>query len=120
MKVQVISFVLRIDNRRQSTIRATLHSSLALSYTMSYDIPNGSLYFCLPNHINYVMIDLIFRELLILNHFMDFYFLNMDISLNICFSEMRFCTLANKILLGGSVSQNFDLGLSFYFRTKNG
>ena len=87
---------------------------------MSYDIPNDSLYFCLPNHINYVMIGLIFRELLILNHFMDFYFLNMDISLNICFSEMKFCTLANKIPREGSVSQNFDLGLSFYFMTKNG
>ena len=66
------------------------------------------------------MINLIFRELLILNHFLDFYFLNMDISLNICFSEMKFCTLAHNILLEGSVSQNFDFGLSFYFMTKNG
>ena len=112
------SQLLRIDNRRQSTICASLHCSLTLFCTLPYDIPNDSLYFCLPDHINYVMIYLIFRELLIFNHFFDFYFLNMDISLNISFSEMKFCTLGHKISLEGSISQNFDKGLSFYFISK--
>ena len=75
---------------------------------MSYDIPNDSIYFCLSNHVNYVVIYLIFRELLILNIFFYFYFLNMDISLNIHFSDMKFFSLADKILLEGNVSQNFD------------
>ena len=47
---------LRIDNRRQSAFRATLHYSLAQSCTISYHIPNDSLYFCLPYHINDIMI----------------------------------------------------------------
>ena len=75
---------------------------------MSYDIPNDSLYFCISNHDNYVMIHLIFRELLILKHFFNFYFLNMDISFDICFSELKFSTLAGKILFERRVSQNVD------------
>ena len=54
---------LRIDNRRESVIRATLHCSLSVISTISYHIPNDSLYFCLSNHINDMMIDIIFREL---------------------------------------------------------
>ena len=65
---------LRIDNRRQSVIRATLHCSPSLIHTISYHIPNDCLYFCLSYHVNDVMIDLIFRKLLILNQFFDFYF----------------------------------------------
>ena len=58
------------------------------------------------------MINIIFRKLLILNQFFDFYFLNMDISLVICFPNMNiFVQLVN---LGGSTSQNFDLAFSFY------
>ena len=66
------------------------------------------------------MINLILRNSLILNQFYDFYFLNMDISLGICFPGMTFCIVGHKVLLEGTVSQIFDLGLSFYFMLKNG
>ena len=66
------------------------------------------------------MNNLIFRKLLILNQFFDFYFLNMDIALGICLPSMKFCTVSHRILLEGSVSQIFYLGLSFYFMPKNG
>ena len=42
----------------------------------------------------------------------------MDISLGICFSGMKFCIVGHKVLLEGTVSQIFDLGLSFYFMLK--
>ena len=111
---------LRIDNSRQSAICATLHCSLSLIYTISFHIPNDSLYFCLSNHVSNIMINLIFRKLLILNQFFDFYFFNMDISLGICFPKMKFCIVSHTILFEGSVSQIFDLGFSFYFMSKNG
>ena len=64
------------------------------------------------------MINLILWKLLILNQFFNFYVLNMDISLR--FPGMKFCTVGHKVLLEGTVSQFFDLGLSFYFMLKNG
>ena len=111
---------LRIDNRRQSVIRATLHYSLAMRCIASYHIPNDSLYFCLSNHVNEDMVYFIFRKLLILNRFSYFYFLNMNISLDICFPMMTFFVVGHTILLEGSVSQIFDLGLSFISMLKNG
>ena len=64
------------------------------------------------------MINLTFWKLLILNQFSNFYFLNMDISLGICFPKMKFCIVGHKILPEGSVSHFFDFGLSFYFMLK--
>ena len=61
------------------------------------------------------MINPIFRELWILNQFFNFYFLNMDISLNIYTTVMKFEKGALNNALEGTLSQNFDLGLSFYF-----
>ena len=49
-----------------------------------------------------------------------FYFLNMDISLTIRPFELRFCVCNSNNPLEGSVSQNFDLGPTFYFMSKNG
>ena len=66
------------------------------------------------------MINLILWKLLILNQFFYFYFFNMDISLRICFPGMKFCKVGHKVLLEGTVSHIFDLGLSFYFMLKNG
>ena len=88
-------------------------------HTISYHIPNDSSYFFLSNHVNDVTIDLIFRKLLIVNHFFDFYFLNMNISLDICFPKMKFCIVGRNILLEGRASQLLYLGLSFYFMLKN-
>ena len=105
---------------RQSAIRATFHCCLGIITTISYPISNESLYLCLYNHVNDEMNNLIFRKLLILNQFFDLYFLNMDISLDNCLPSMKFCTVSHKILLEGSVSQIFDLCLSFYFMPKNG
>ena len=64
------------------------------------------------------MINLILWKLWILNQFFDFYLLNMDISLRICFPGMQFCIVGQKVVLEGTVSQIFDLGLSFYFYVK--
>ena len=117
LKIDKMFLILRIDNRRQSVICATLHCSLALIHTISYHIPKDSLYFSLSNHTNDVMI---FRKLWILNHFFAFYFLNMDISLDSCVPELKFCIVGHKIPLEGSMSQIFYLGLSLYFMLKNG
>ena len=65
------------------------------------------------------MITYIFRKLWILNRFFYIYFLNMDISLDIKFSVMKLFTDDYKIHVEGSVSQNFKLGLSFIFMSKN-
>ena len=41
------------------------------------------------------------------------YFLNMDISLTKALSCLKICMYTAEICLEGSVSQNFDIGLSF-------
>ena len=43
------------------------------------------------------------------------YFLSMDISLIIALICLKICMFIAEIGMGGSISQNFDLGLSFYF-----
>ena len=99
---------LRIDNTRQSVICTTLHYSVVMCCRASYYIPNESLYFCLSNHINEIMIKLIFQKLWILNQFFNFYFLNMDISLNNYTPVIKFWGGALNIAFEGTVSQNFD------------
>ena len=46
--------------------------------------------------------------------------MNIDISLNIYTTVMKFWGGALNIALEGSVSQNIDLGFRFYFIKKNG
>ena len=48
------------------------------------------------------------------------FFLYMDISLGTCFPKMIFFIACHDIHMEGSVSQIFDLGLSFFFMLKNG
>ena len=55
-----------------------------------------------------------------LNSIFNFYFLNKDISITIQVIDLKFSVCDPHITLEGSVSQNFDLGLSFYFMSKNG
>ena len=110
---------LRIDNSWQGMIRATLLYSAAIISTVSYYTSNYRSYFSLSNEINYVRITSVFMNLLILNLFFHFYFLNMDISLNIYTLVMKFYTGALNIPLEGSVSQIFYLGPGFYFMNKN-
>ena len=43
------------------------------------------------------------------------YFFNMDISLIIAPIRLKICMFIAEICMKGSVSQNFDLGLSFCF-----
>ena len=43
------------------------------------------------------------------------YFFNMDISLNIAHICLKTCMCIAEICMEGSMSQNFDLGLSFCF-----
>ena len=52
--------------------------------------------------------------------FFHFYFLNKGISPNIQVNILKFSTDVKNILMEGSVSQNFDVGLSFCFIPKNG
>ena len=52
--------------------------------------------------------------------FFHFYFLNMDILLYTYSRIMIFCTGVDNTFLEGTVSQIFDLALSFYFMSKNG
>ena len=46
------------------------------------------------------------------------YFLNMDISVRTQYSELEFSVYAPNIQVKEIMSQNFDLGSSFYFMTK--
>ena len=48
-------------------------------------------------------------------HIFHVYFLNMDISLIIAPISLKICMYIAEIYMEGSVSQNFDLGLSFCF-----
>ena len=52
--------------------------------------------------------------------FFHFYFLNMDSSVTIYITELKFSVWILKVLLEGSVSHFFYLGPSFHFMTKNG
>ena len=59
-------------------------------------------------------------KLLISNLFFDFYFLNMDISLNIHTLVITFYTGVLNIPLEETVSQILYLGPGFHFMIKNG
>ena len=111
---------LRIDNSWQGKIHATLLYSAAIVSTVSYYTSNHRSYFSLSNEINYVGITSVFMNVLILNLFFHFYFLNMDISLNIYTLVIQFYTGVFNIPLEGTVSQIFYLGPGIYFMTKNG
>ena len=52
--------------------------------------------------------------------FFHFYILNKDFWLNIKGKILKFSTDVKDIVVEGSVSQIFDLGLSFCFISKNG
>ena len=60
------------------------------------------------------------KEIMIFIDFVHFYFLNSDISVTIHVMRQTFSECDLKVLLEGSVSQIFFLGLSFYFIPKNG
>ena len=51
----------------------------------------------------------------LVNHFFHFYYLNMDILLNIYLRVLKFCIDDDNSFPERSVSQIFYLGLSFYF-----
>ena len=59
----LVDSVLRIDNSRQSVIRAIPCSPLTSSCTVCYNTSNKSLYFSLSNHVNYDMIAHVFQKL---------------------------------------------------------
>ena len=54
-----------------------------------------------------------------LNHFLNFYFLEVNISLIASYSKPKLSPRVHNIDMEGRVSQIFHLGLSFYFMTKN-
>ena len=47
-------------------------------------------------------------------------FLNVHYSITIAYIDFKFCLLSLHIHSEGTVSQIFNLGLSFYFMSKNG
>ena len=50
----------------------------------------------------------------------DKIFLNVHFSITIAYKDFKFCVLSLHIHPEGKVSQIFNLGLSFYFMSKNG
>ena len=54
------------------------------------------------------------------NLIFDKIFLNFHFSITIPCEDFKFCLLSPHIHSEGTVSQIFDLGLSFYFMSKNG
>ena len=78
------------------------------------------LYFFISFDINNIHIILDSRKVWILNLFYHFYFLNMDISLNIEVSIIKFATGIDKNHMQGTLSQIYYLGLGFYFMANNG
>ena len=66
------------------------------------------------------MIVLIYQKNLIKNHFFHFYLLNIDISVTIMVLDLTLSLRVPKVLIEGSVSQIFDLGLSFILCQKTG
>ena len=50
----------------------------------------------------------------------DKIFLNVHFSITIAYKDFKFCVLSLHIHSEGTVSQIFNLGLSFYFMSKNG
>ena len=51
---------------------------------------------------------------------LDKIFLNVHFSIPIAYKDFKFCVLSLHIHSEGTVSQTFNLGLSFYFMSKNG
>ena len=49
----------------------------------------------------------------------DNIFLNVHFSITIAYKDFKFCVLSLHIHSEGTVSQIFNLGLSFYFMSKN-
>ena len=50
----------------------------------------------------------------------DKIFLNVHFSITVAYKDFKFCVLSLHIHLEGTVSHIFNLGLSFYFMSKNG
>ena len=61
-----------------------------------------------------------YRKYELNSDFFHFYFLNMNISVNIHPFDPKLSVCNPNILLEGSMSQNFDLGPTFDFMSKNG
>ena len=54
------------------------------------------------------------------NPIFDNYFLNVNFLITIAYTDLKFCFLILHTYSEGTVSQNFDLGLSFYSMPKIG
>ena len=61
-----------------------------------------------------------FCKILFQNHFFNFYFLKVDISVITSYQLPKFSPPVNNIAMERLVSQIFHLGPSFYSMTKNG
>ena len=111
--------LLRIDNSGRSVICTFDHNSETVLVKITCDIPNKRRYFSLSSDRNVIVIKF---ELIIFKFktdFFHFYFLNMDISVNIQVTEMKFLTKVNSIQMEGTVSHIYYIGLSFVFIVKN-
>ena len=70
--------------------------------------------------LNRFKVNLDFKKLLAKKTFFHKYYLNMDIAVTNNSILIKFCPCVDNIYMEGMVSQNFDIGPSFYFMTKNG
>ena len=86
----------------------------------TYYTSNERESFSLFNVINNFVIINVQKKTQIKKLFFHFYFLNKDISFVIQNKQMRFSTDVKHFHVEGTVPQIFDLGLSFYFISKNG
>ena len=68
--------------------------------------------------LNRFKINLDCKKLLAKETFFNKYFFNMDISVTNNSILIKFCPCVDNIYMEGTVSQNFDIGPSFYFMTK--
>ena len=82
------------------------------------DASNKSLFLSIKGDIRCLIFNFNFKELSIKLHLLYFYFFNWNFSLILRSTLLELYGYIKNILIEGTVSQNFDVGLSFYFRSK--
>ena len=107
--------ILRIDNSRHGAIPVLWYISRTTIATTSCDISNERAHFSACLGANGILMTFYSKKRLIKYLFFHFYFLNMDILLNIKLPVIKFCTGIKNTHMEGTVSQISYLGLSFSF-----
>ena len=112
LSILSIAIVLRIDNSGRSVIYTFYHNSETTLAMITCDIPNKRGYFSSSFDRSVIEFKFDVRFKTVLFHF---YFFNMNISLAVYGTEMKFLTGVENIHTEGTVSQILDSGLSLDF-----